>query len=361
MQTQIRELDFTGQSIYAGIDVHKKSWQVSIYSEELYHKTFSQPPQPEVLCHYLEKHFPKGSYHSVYEAGFCGFWIHDRLQSLGINNMVVHPADVPTTDKEKKQKTDRVDSNKLAKHLRNGDLDGIYTPKRSVLEDRNLLRLRRTIVKELTRYKNRIKSELNFFGVEAPEQFNKNQSYWSRKYIDWLVHLELQQESGTDSLKILLDQIKTLREHLLAVNRKIRALSKTEHYNKRVALLRTISGIGLTTAMIVLTEIDDIHRFRNQERLRSYVGLTPTSHSSGEKDVHGEMINRGNKFLKSAVIESAWMAARIDPVLHMEYIGYCKRMKKNKAIVRIACKLLNRIDYVLKNEMPYKSGINSSS
>ena len=83
MQVQIRNLDFTGQNIYAGIDVHKKSWQVSIYSEVLYHKTFSQPPKPEVLYHYLEKHFPKGTYYSVYEAGFCGFWIHDRLQSLG--------------------------------------------------------------------------------------------------------------------------------------------------------------------------------------------------------------------------------------------------------------------------------------
>ncbi len=109
--------------------------------------------------------------------------------------------------------------------------------------------------------------------------------------------------------------------------------------------------------MIILTEIDDIHRFRNQEKLASYVGLTPTSHSSGDKDIHGEMINRGNRFLKSAIIESAWVAARVDPVLHMDFIGYCRRMKKNKAIVRIARKLLNRISYVLKNQVPYKDGI----
>ena len=162
MQVQIRNLDFTGQNIYAGIDVHKKSWQVSVYSEELYHKTFNQPPQPEVLYHYLAKHFPNGTYYSVYEAGFCGFWIHDQLQSLGINSIVVNPADVPTTDKERKQKTDRVDSNKLAKQLRNGDLEAIYTHKRDVLEDRSLMRMRSTLVKDLTRYKNRVKSELYF-------------------------------------------------------------------------------------------------------------------------------------------------------------------------------------------------------
>jgi len=356
MQTQIRELDFTGQNIYAGIDVHKKSWTVSIYSEELYHKTFSQPPKPEVLLHYLTKHFPKGTYFSVYEAGFCGFWIHDELHSLGINNIVVNPADVPTTDKEKKQKTDPVDSNKLARQLRNGDLEAIYIHKRNILEDRSLLRLRRTLVKDLTRNKNRIKSELYFFGIEIPEQFRKNPSYWSKRFLSWLNEVKFQQKSGADSFQILIEQVKTLRKNLLEINRRIRALSKEGYYQQRDALLRSIPGIGLTTAMVILTEIGNINRFANQEQLRSYVGLTPTSSSSGDNDVHGEMINRGNKFLKSAIMESAWVAARVDPVLHIDCIGFCKRMKKNQAIVRIACKLLNRVHFVLKNEMLYKNG-----
>lgn len=105
--------------------------------------------------------------------------------------------------------------------------------------------------------------------------------------------------------------------------------------------------------MVILTEIDNIYRFSNQERLRAYVSLTPTSSSSGDKETHGEIIRRGNKFLKSSIIECAWMAARVDPILHLDYIRFCKRMKKNKAIIRIACKLLNRLHFVLKNEMPY--------
>jgi len=357
MQTQIRDLDFTGQNIYAGIDVHKKSWQVSVYSEKLYHKTFNQPPQPEVLHHYLAKHFPNGTYYSVYEAGFCGFWIHDQLQSLGINSIVVNPADVPTTDKEKKQKTDRVDSNKLAKQLRNGDLEAIYTHKRDVLEDRSLIRMRSTLVKDLTRYKNRVKAELYFFGIKIPEQFNKNQSYWSRRFLDWLNELEFNQESGTDFFKILIEQVKTLRKHLLEVNKKVKTLSRKGYYQKRVNLLMSIPGIGLITAMVILTEIDNIHRFANQEKLRSYVGLTPTSHSSGDNNTHGEMVNRGNKHLKKAIIESAWVTARVDPALHRDYIGFCRRMKNNKAIVRIASKLLDRVNYVLKKEISYNNGV----
>lgn len=356
MQPQIKELDFTGQNIYAGIDVHKNSWKVSVYSEELYHKTFNQPPEPEVLCRYLTRHFPKATYYSVYEAGFCGFWIHDRLQSLGVNNIVVNPADVPTTDKEKKRKTDRVDSNKLARHLRSGDLEALYVPDRTILEDRNLIRMRTTLVKELTRYKNRIKSDLNYFGTQIPEQYVTRSSYWSKRFINWLEGLEYQQWTGTDTFRILIRHVQALREHLLEVNRKIRVLSNDPHYRKRVDWLISLPGIGLTTAMVLLTELADIQRFANQEKLRAYVGLTPTSHSSGDKDFHGEMINRGNKFIKSAIIESAWKAVRVDPVLHMEYIRLSKRMKKNKAIIRIACKLLNRIHFVLKNEVPYRCG-----
>jgi transposase len=134
MQTKVKELDFTGQNLYVGIDVHKKSWQVSVFSEALFHKTFNQPPKPEILHGYLTKHFPNATYYSVYEAGFCGFWIHEKLKSLGINNIVVNPADVPSSDKDKKRKTDKVDSNKLARHLRSGDLEAIYTHKRVVLD-----------------------------------------------------------------------------------------------------------------------------------------------------------------------------------------------------------------------------------
>ncbi|MBI5049057.1 MAG: hypothetical protein HZB54_08950 [Deltaproteobacteria bacterium] len=90
---QLNKLDFTGQKIYIGMDVHKKSWGVSIFTEEFEHKTFSQPPEVKVLAHYLQRNFPGAIYHSVYEAGYSGFWIHDKLREQGINCMIVNPAD----------------------------------------------------------------------------------------------------------------------------------------------------------------------------------------------------------------------------------------------------------------------------
>ena len=40
--------------------------------------------------------------------------------------------------------------------------------------------------------------------------------------------------------------------------------------------------------MCLLTEIDDISRFRNEKQFASYLGLIPVSHSSGEKISNGE-------------------------------------------------------------------------
>ena len=169
---QYNRLDFTDQEIYIGLDVHKKNWTVSIFTEYFEHKTFSQNPDPKVLVNYLKRNFPAASYHSVYEAGYCGFWIHEALLEAGIHNIVINPADVPTKDKERKRKNNRVDSRKLARSLRNGDLEAIPVHQRELLEDRFLLRIRRDAVKQQTRYKNKIKGALTFFGALVPTRFD---------------------------------------------------------------------------------------------------------------------------------------------------------------------------------------------
>ena len=110
METQISKIDFTGQNIYVGFDVHLKSWKVTVMTENSVHKSFSQSPNPKALHTYLTDHFPGGTYHSAYEAGFCGYWIHNQLLSLGIKSIVVNPSDIPTTHKEKVQKEDLRDS-----------------------------------------------------------------------------------------------------------------------------------------------------------------------------------------------------------------------------------------------------------
>jgi transposase len=358
MQTQKTGLDFKGQNIFVGIDVHLKSWAVTILTDHLVHKTFTQPASADTLSNYLERNFPGADYYSVYEAGFSGFWTHYKLKDMGINNIVINPADVPTSQKEHLQKDDPTDSRKLARSLRSGDLKAIYVPGQSTLEDRSLVRLRAALVKDMVRFKQRIKSFLYFYGISFPPEFEKSGTHWSKRFMKWLNEgVSLEHESGTQALKILVQEAEQQRKLLLEVYRKIRLLSKSEKYAVNIALLRSIPGIGLITSITFLTEIENIERFKNTDHFAGFVGLVPNYHSSGEKANNGEMTFRGNNILRRSLIESSWFAARHDPALMMSFNNHVKRMEPNKAIIRIARKVLNRMYYVLKNKMEYVSGV----
>src|ERR1700694_961893 len=126
MQTNLK--DFTGESIYVGIDSHLKSWKITLMCDELELRNFTQEPDSKKLATFLRRNYPGANFQCVYEASFGGFNAQRALSSEGIPCMVIHPADVPTTDKEKRQKSDRIDSRKLARGLKNGDFKPIYVP-----------------------------------------------------------------------------------------------------------------------------------------------------------------------------------------------------------------------------------------
>ncbi|MEQ8470967.1 MAG: IS110 family transposase [Marinoscillum sp.] len=354
MNGQVRNLSFEGEKIYVGIDVHKTNWKVSIIGEHLTHKTFSQDPEPDQLYQYLATHFPGAEYHSAYEAGFSGFWTHDRLQSLGIHSIVVNPSDIPTTDKEKRQKEDKRDSRKIARSLRNGELEPIRIPTMKNRQDRSLLRVRKAVLKDLQRNKNRIKGLLFFYGFRFPERFKNNSSHWSNAFMKWLEGLEFSEGSGQDSLHFLIESSGFLRKQLLEITRKIRALSRSEYYAQDVELLRSVPGIGLLTSMAWLTELGQMGEYKKMDNLCSYVGLVPSTHSSSDKERVGSITPRGNKALRGMLMESAWIAARIDPALMKKFNELCGRMNPNDAIIRIAKSLISRIRYVLVNRKKYQ-------
>jgi transposase len=357
MKHQVKQLDFSGQNIYVGLDTHKKQITVTILGERLSHKTFSQPPDPNVLVHYLKKKFPGANYYAAYEAGFSGFWLQESLQEQGVNCIVVNAADVPTKDKERKQKRDPMDSRKIARSLRNKELEAIHIPGKRNQHDRALVRTRFKVVGNLTRCKNRIKSFLYFLGIEFPEHFTQSGTHWSRLFMNWLEQLDLGENSGNVKLSILLEEAEFLRKLLLKANRAIRELSRTTLYLKRVNLLMSVPGIGRLIAMVILTELEDIHRFKSLDQLCSYVGLIPNVSGSDEKERVGDITKRSNKMLRSMLVESSWVAARKDPALTLKYNELCGRMKSNKAIIRIARKLLNRIRYILLYEQEYQLAI----
>lgn len=345
----LHPMDATGQYIYAGIDVHQKSWQVSVYTIDGEHHTFSQPPEARVLIRYLRRTFPGARYRVVYEAGFSGFWLQHALTEAGIEALVVHPPDIPTTDKERRTKRNKLDARKLARMLRAGALSPIYIPSAQALDDRALVRYYVQLIKKRTRVKNQIKSHLYFFGIRLPEDIGHR--YWSRRFIAWLETM-VRLAAGGQTLRYLLDELAHLRRLQLETLQAIRQLSRGARYRDHVLRLTGLSGIGMLTAMTLLVELVDINRFNSLDQLASFVGLTPTTRGSGDHEQEGTLTPRRSRHLRRILIESAWVAVRNDPVLHEAFERCCQRMRKNQAIVRIARKQLSRIRYVLKQQRP---------
>jgi len=358
MRSKNNENHFIGQTIYVGIDYHLKNWKITIMGEEYEHKTFSQDPDPHVLYRYLCRMFPGATYKAVYEAGFSGFGACRTLRELGIDCIVVHAADVPTSQKEKYQKTDTIDSRKLARSLRDRQTKGVHIPEEQIEVDRALIRHRFRMVKDLSRIKNRVKSLLYQFGIKIPEAYKDGPSrYWSKAYTNWLIALSEEKKELREVIQSQVQLAEYYRKELLKINKTIRALSQNDYYINNYKLLLTIPGIGPITSMMFLTHLDNIERFQTLDKLCNFVGLVPSMYGSGDKMQMGKLIKRGRKILKVMLIEASWQAIRSDPAMMYKFNELIGKMQKNKAIIRIARKLLSRIRYVLKHQQEYEIGI----
>lgn len=348
--------NFADQTIYVGLDVHKRSWNAALYLNDQYLRNVHQPPSPQALYKFLQTSYPGADYVCAYEGGKFGYWIQRQLNSRGVECIVVNPADIPATHKDEVSKTDARDARAIAMSLQCGQLRGIHVPSVQQESDRSLVRHRKKIWRDLVRCKNRIKGFLDYMGVELPDKFSN--SNWSRNFLAWLAEIKFEYASSRTTLDYMIREAELLRKELLSISNDIRKLMRSKEHKKLYYLLRTITGIGPLTAASLITEIGDMKRFCSFYHLNSFIGLLPSEHSSGEREVRGRLTIRRHRQLRSDLIECAWTAKRTDPALSLFYGEQLKRGKEPKLIiVKIARKLLSRIRYVWLNEKPYERGI----
>jgi transposase len=352
---EANKLNFSDLTLYVGIDVHKKSWSVSIFTDSIHHKTFSQPPDPIALHHYIQAHFPGSKVICAYEATKFGFWIQRKLASFGYECLVVNPADIPSTSRESQQKSDPIDSRKIAKTLKAGLLRGSYVPSIETEGDRQLFRYRKKLQGDLVRIKNRIKDKFMFSGIPIPDEYDN--AYWSKAFLRWIAEVDMPSASVRATTDLLLAQYEVIFSHFKEVSTQVRKLLRTTRYKERGKLLRSIPGIGPLTAVQLLTEIEDINRFPSFKKFNSFIGLHPSSYSSGEQDRKGRLTIRRHRALRSSLVECAWQSIQNDPVMLLRYEELLKRKTGKRAIVIIARKLLSRIYHVLKHHEPYEVGL----
>ncbi len=348
-------VSFIGQTVYLGIDVHKKNWSVTVYLGGTFFQTFHQESKSSILANYLKVHFPGANYKACYEAGFCGFSVQREISSLGIDCIVVNPADVPQTNKGNLSKTDASDSKRLALALSKGMLNPIHIPDRITEADRQLIRYRKKIQIQLQGRRRSLKSIFHIAGISIPVEYDK--PYWTANFVKWLRSIILAETSLNKTIQLIVDDVEIFRKRLLETNKLIRELSASERYSQMYTVLSSAPGIGIITAMTMLTEIGNIERFDNFARFNSFIGLCPSEFSSGEDIRKGGMTPRNHSAIRSLLIEAAWIAIRIDPALALKFQELIVTRTKKRAIVVIARKLLSRIYCIWTKKQEYEKGI----
>lgn len=340
--------------IFIGLDVDKKSFSFTVKDQEQMNRSHKIPADPENLYRHIKDMYNDKKVICAYEVGGSGYSLYDYLSARQIRCLMVPPLSIPKAGNDR-TKNNRLDSEKIAQHLKNGDMQPIRVPDYDYRELRQLIRSREDYVKLGKTTKQRIKALLLFANlyplIKDPAQ------NWSGRYLEQLKILPATLATR-QRLDLLLADLEYARKQNLKVLKELKSICKQNiGLEKNIHYLRSIPGIGFIIAITILANIGEPNRLNNPRELAGFIGLVPTEHSTGDKISKGSITHLGNGILRSLLIEAAWVTIRKDTRLQQFYNRIQARhhpsLGARKAIVAVARKLTMIIYKVLKEQREY--------
>jgi transposase len=199
-------------------------------------------------------------------------------------------------------KTDRRDARKLAGLLRAELLTEVHPPSEEQEAFRDLCRCREDVQQDLIRARHRMSK----FLLRRHCIYNETKHHWGTRHMAWLQQLRFEDPASQavfDSYKLSIEQ---MDERLLQLENKMGEFGCQEPYREPVGWLRCFRGIDMVTAVSLVAELHDFRRFTSPRQLMSYLGLTPTEDSSGERERRGSITKAGNGHVRRLLVEAAW-------------------------------------------------------
>jgi transposase len=299
-----------GQGItYIGLDVHKRD--IRVFAQLPGRKRGIEETLPHdvrTVTRWAKRWLRDAPGRVVcgYEAGPTGYALQRQLEGLGVECQVVAPALIPRKPGDR-IKTDRRDARKLGELLKAGLLTPVRPPTEEEEAARDLCRAREDLKADQLRARHRLTKFLLRRGI----RYAAGRKHWTAAHRTWLRQQTLPQAAAQAALDDYRLHLEQLDARLLALDQKIAALSETEPYAAAVGALRCFRGIDTLTAMVLVTELHGIERFRTAGELMAYLGLVVSEHSSGERQRRGGITKAGNGHARRALIEAAWHARHV--------------------------------------------------
>ena len=274
----------------------------------------------------------------AYEASSQGFGLYDDCVEAGIECFVLAPTKIRKSRKDRKRKNDEWDADLLLATLRGhvlagNELPSVWIPDDATRADRETVRARLDVGRKVTTVKTQVQTLLKIRRLRKPEEVGDS---WTRPHRRWLASL-CTGPARWPALATLLRQLAALEREVVELDREVATLSETPRYAPvAVELVEQITGVGLLTAMVFLTEMGDLSRFSNRRQVGAYLGLAPSSHDSGESDRKGHITREGSSRVRRVLCQATWSRVRNDACESAVYDRLVSRNPKHKKIAVVA-------------------------
>jgi transposase len=329
-----------------GIDLHKKSsvwmlidaqrteiWKEDVLCSPTYISTIikSLPVAPDEIQVAIE---PVGGWR----------WVTELLSASGMQVHIAHPRKIQLIAQSNK-KTDTEDARTLANLLLAGYFPEAYKSSDSIYQLRLLLRERTFIIQKRTSVKNQIHGIATTQGLHLIDGGNP---LFKKGKVDIM-------NGDNFILKQLHYLIEDLDKRVTPFDEQLLIEYKKHPVAK---LLMTFPGVGIVTALTIISEVGDFSRFDSGKKLASFAGLVPRQRSSGESIRYGSITHAGSAQLRTALVETA-MRIRVGnaPELYSFVQRLTKASTAKKARVALARKIGVIMWKMVVNNTPYKPTI----
>ena len=299
-----------------------------------------------MLSHYRRRAKAEGASRVVfaYEASSEGYGLYDDITDAGFECHVLAPTLIPRSQRHRKSKTDARDTGVILEVLRGHILAGntlpdVWIPDRRTRDDREVVRSRVDAATKRATIKAQVRFLLKRNRVRRPKEVGKS---WGKAYRSWLFEVtqgkgEKLGDGGRIALWSFYRQVEMLDKEIAFLDAGIEELARTPRYAEPVKALEELDGVGTFLAMLFLTEMGDLSRFRNRRQVPCYIGIVPSSDESGEaSDRKGHITHQGSWRLRKGLCQGAWARIRTNEHARALRDRLVEKNPKNRKIATVA-------------------------
>src|SRR5262249_52241845 len=245
-----------------------------------------------------------------------------------------------------KAKNDKIDAHKIAVLLRGGMFPLAYVYPAEMRATRDLLRRRCHLVRkraELLAHIQNTNSQYNLPEIGKKLAYKANREGVEEHFPDPSVRKTIAVDVSLSAhYDKLLDEVE------LSMTR-----TATAHAGQPFARLQSVPGIGQMLALVILYEIQDIHRFPRVQDFVSYCRLVKCAKESNHKRLGTAGTKIGNVHLRWAFAEAAVLFLRHNQPGKEDFAKLERKNGKEKALPALAHKLGPGVYYKLTREQAF--------